>query len=45
MHNFVFNYLYIPVKPLEICGHIFFSEGEDMCVIDLRILLYCPVIA
>ena len=45
MHNFVFNYLYIPVKPLEICGHIFFSEGEDMCIIDLRILLYHPIIS
>ena len=32
------------MKPLEICGHIFFLGGEDMCIIDLRMLLYCPII-
>ena len=35
IHKLVFNYLYIIMKPLEICGHIFFSGGEDMCIIDV----------
>ena len=45
MHNIVFNYLYIPMNPLEICGHIFFSGGDNMCIIDLNQFLYYPIVS